>query len=363
MRIGTMKGGAMGRRAAEGADAVVSHFEFWPGWAFYGPIVLQWIGLGLRYGDFSLPTAANPRIEVGGLCGESKGAILDQIRAPARDAVAPYVRLRPEGPNACERAMAAAGLAYPVVAKPDIGCNGSGVRLVRGRADLARYLQAFPADAALLLQHYVPFEGEAGLFYIRHPGEARGRVTSVTLKQAPVLTGDGRSTLRALLMADRRAFAARRQYLPHLAGRLHQVPAAGERVRLVFVGNHCKGSIFYDGRDLVTPALTAQVEALARAMPDFHFGRFDVRYASGAALREGDFCVIEVNGVGSEATHVWDARTRLRDAWRDQFQHYRAAFEIGRANRARGLRPSGMRTVLRHWRLQRRLMRSYPAHD
>ncbi len=362
MKTEAVRTGVIGSRA-EGADAVVSHFEFWPGWAFYGPIILQWIGLGLRYGDFSLPTAANPRIEVGGLCGESKGAILDQIRAPARDVVAPYVRLWPEGLDACERAMDAAGLAYPVVAKPDIGCKGSGVRLVRDRADLARYLHAFPADAALLLQRYVPFEGEAGLFYIRHPGEARGRITSVTLKQAPVLTGDGRSTLRALLMADRRAFAARHQYLPHLAGRLDQVPAPGERVRLVFVGNHCKGSIFYDGRDLVTPALAARVEALARAMPHFHFGRFDVRYASGAALRDGDFQVIEVNGVGSEATHVWDARTRLRDAWRDQLQHGRAVFEIGRANRARGLRPSGMRAVLRHWLLQRRLMRSYPAHD
>ena len=106
-----------------------------------------------------------------------------------------------------------------------------------------------------------------------------------------------------------------------------------------------------------------RLEALARAMPHFHFGRFDVRYASGAALRDGDFQVIEVNGVGSEATHVWDARTRLRDAWRDQLQHGRAVFEIGRANRARGLRPSGMRAVLRHWLLQRRLMRSYPAHD
>ena len=96
MRIEVAGMGAIKRRAARGADAVVSHFEFWPGWAFYGPIVLQWIGLGLRYGDFSLPTAANPRIEVGGLCGESKGAILDQIRPPARDAVAPYVRLWPE---------------------------------------------------------------------------------------------------------------------------------------------------------------------------------------------------------------------------------------------------------------------------
>ncbi|MFT9216834.1 MAG: D-alanine--D-alanine ligase, partial [Acetobacter malorum] len=55
----------------------LSSFEFWPGWAFYTPVVIYWILLGIRYGDFSTPTAANPRIETGGLCGESKSGILD----------------------------------------------------------------------------------------------------------------------------------------------------------------------------------------------------------------------------------------------------------------------------------------------
>lgn len=361
MRLGLGLGAMEAQNRA--TDPVVSVFEFWPGWVFYAPIVLHWIGLGLRYGDFSLPTAANPRIEVGGLCGESKSGILDQIQGPARGAVAPYVALVPDGAESCERAMAAAGLAYPVVVKPDIGCNGCGVQLLQDGAGLRRYLHGFPSGAALLLQHYIPFEGEAGLFYVRYPGEPAGRITSVTTKHVPVVVGDGRSTLRTLIMADPRAAAARHQYLPILADRLHEVPGRGERVRLAFVGNHCRGSIFRDGRHLLTPALTTQVDALLQAMPHFHFGRLDVRYRSVDALRAGAFTVIEVNGVGSEATHIWDARTRLFQAWRDQFRHYRAAFEIGHANRARGERPSGMRAMLRHWRLQRRLMRAYPAHN
>ena len=362
MRDGALTS-AVDAAPARRSDPVVSHFEFWPGWAFYTPIVVQWVLLGLRYGNFSLPTGANPNIEVGGLCGESKCGILDQIQGPARASVAPYVKLRPTGLAECEQRMAGAGLAYPIVAKPDIGCNGAGVRLIRDRPALGRYLAEFPPGAALVLQHYIPFEGEAGLFYIRHPHEAQGRITSVTLKQAPVLVGDGHSTLRSLILADERASAARHQYLPHLADRLDLVPLAGKRVELVFVGNHCKGSIFHDGRDQVTAALTAKVEAIARAMPEFYFGRLDVRFRSAAALREGDFMVIEVNGVGSEATHVWDARTRLFQAWADQFRHYGAAFAIGHANRARGLPPSGLRAMWRQWRLEQRLMRSYPRHS
>ena len=58
------------------------------------------------------------------------------------------------------------------------------------------------------------------------------------------------------------------------------MPARGERVRLVFAGNHCKGAAFRDGRDLITPALTERVDWLARTIPGFHFGRFDVRFSS-----------------------------------------------------------------------------------
>jgi hypothetical protein len=349
---------------------VVSFFEFWPGWLFYAPVVAQWIALGLRYGDFSLPTAANPCIEVGGLCGESKRAILDQVAGAERDVLARYTSIVTHASDpaadleAAERAVQRAGLGYPFVVKPDIGCNGTGVRLVTDRAALARYLSAFPRSTGVLLQEFVAEEGEAGLFYIRHPGEPRGRLTSITLKYSPFVTGDGRSTLRELILADPRAGRVAQLYLPRLAERWDEVPRQGELVRLVFVGNHCKGSIFRNGSGLATEALTDRVERLARALPEFWFGRIDVRFGSVQALARGEgFRVIEINGVGSEATHVWDPATPLLEAWRAQFFHYGAAFRIAAANRARGFRPVGIRAMWRHWRRQTRLMAAYPMND
>jgi hypothetical protein len=144
---------------------------------------------------------------------------------------------------------------------------------------------------------YPDAEGEAGIFYVRHPDEACGRITSITLKHAPVLLGDGRSTLRQLIHADPRAGRIPHIYLPRLAHRLDNVPATGERVRLVFVGNHCKGSIFQDGTWLATTALTEAFERIARSMPNFHFGRIDVRFESLPALLSGEgFRIIEING-------------------------------------------------------------------
>ncbi len=348
----------------------VSFFEFWPGWLFYAPVLAHCLLMGLRYRSLTVLTAANPAIPGGGLCGESKLDILDQIGPEARGVVARYASIRTHDWNA-HADMAAAGqslasvaLAYPVVAKPDIGCNGTGVRLISNDGDLFRYLTAFPRNQRVILQEHIPYENEAGIFYIRHPGEQGGRITSLTLKYAPYVIGDGRSTLKKLILADSRAGRVPHLYLPRLGRRLHEVPPAGARVRLVFVGNHCKGSIFRDGKDHATPELTAQAEQIARSMPGFHFGRIDLRFESIGALRRGEgFRVIEVNGVGSEATHVWDPRTSLWEAWRAQFYHYGQAYRIGAANRARGELPLDGAGIISMWRLQKRLMRSYPLND
>lgn len=344
----------------------ISSFEFWPGWLFYLPVVLFWAVLGLRYRSFTLPTAANPRVETGGLCGERKSTVLDQAGSSAARWIAPYA-VFVTGEDDVARAMLAMGtaaLALPIVVKPNIGCNGTGVRLVESSERLAETLAAFPRGVELVLQALVTYEGEAGIFYVREPGAGSGRITSLTLKQAPVLIGDGHSSLAELILQDERSRQIPDIYMPRLAGRLDHVLQPGERFRLVFAGNHCKGSIFSDGCEDITRALTRRVDDIMKDIPDFHFGRMDVRFETRALLRSGEgFRIIEINGVGSEATHIWDRNTRLRAAYRDQFSHYRKAFEIGATMRGRGAVPTGVLELLAYWRLQRRLMASYPLND
>ncbi len=352
--------------APEARHRDISRFEFLPGWVAYGPIVAQWVLLGLWHRDFSVPTAANPRITTGGLCGESKSAILDLAGGPARDWIAPYTTMVTGQDDLARaaRAMAAAGLGLPIVVKPDIGCNGTGVRLVNNEAELAAALAAFPRDVGLMLQQLVEWEGEAGVFYIRHPDDESGHISSLTLKHPPTVTGDGSSTLRALIASDPRHSRLQHLYLARLGDRLDGVPARGAVEKLVFAGNHCRGSIFRNGAASITPALTARIEAIARAIPDFHFGRIDLRFRSLQALRQGqDFAIIEINGVGSEATHIWDPDTTLREIYAAQLRHYATAFSIGAELRRRGAKTSGARRMFLDWRNQKRLLRSYPMND
>ncbi|HJQ55334.1 MAG TPA: hypothetical protein VJ890_00420 [Vineibacter sp.] len=347
----------------------LSFFEFWPMWAFYGPVFAYVAWLMLRHRGINLPTLANPSFPGGGFYGESKAAILDLACRAAPQWIAPFITVdRPDQPRdvGAETRIALcrlreAGLALPVVAKPDLGCRGAGVRLIRTEADLTCYLRAFPTGASLVLQRLADVEGEAGVFYVRKPNEARGRILSLTLKYFPRVVGDGASTLRELILRDPRAGKVPHLYLKRHAARLGEVIAAGEAVRLSFSGSHSKGAIFRDGTGYITKAMQDRIDAIARAIPDFHFGRFDVRFASFEALQRGEgFVILEINGAGAEMTHVWDRRTTLRSAWSTIMRQYRLLFEIGRMNRDRGHRGQSLASFWRQYRRENALTAVYP---
>ena len=351
----------------------LSFFEFWPMWAFYPPVMAYAAWQMLRHRSVLLPTAANPSFPGGGFFGESKAEILALAVRHVPDWVAPFVTVdRPAtpGPDASAERDAAlavldrAGLALPVVAKPDLGCRGAGVKLVRTPEQLQAYLAAFPAGARLLLQRLVPHEGEAGIFYCRLPGQAKGRIVSITLKYFPHVVGDGRRSLRTLIEADPRAGKLAHLYLKRHIARLDTVPAAGEAVRLAFAGSHSRGAIFRNGTHLVTPEMEARFDAIAQALPEFHFGRFDVRFGSFSDVQLGrGFTILEINGAGAESTHIWDRRTGLLQAWRDLMRQYRWLFEIGAANRARGFQPMGWADFRAAYRREKALTPLYPATD
>ena len=46
-------------------------------------------------------------------------------------------------------------------------------------------------------------------------------------------------------------------------------------------------------------------------MPEFHYGRFDLRFESIEALMRGEsFSIVEIIGIGGEAIDCWDPRLR-----------------------------------------------------
>ena len=232
--------------------------------------------------------------------------------------------------------------------KPDVGERGTDVCVLRDESELVRELEARDRDQ--ILQEYVRGR-EFGVFVLRRPGDDRFRVVSITRKEMPVLVGDGERTLERLVLDDDRAVCLYEHYLASNAARWLEVPAAGERVQIVDLGTHCRGSIFLDGSDLRTDALEERMDRISKGYAGFHYGRYDLRADSEEALREGrDFKLLEVNGLTSEPAHVYDPRYSAADARRCFRELWTEAFAIAAANHAAGAPLVGWQEL---WRLLR----------
>lgn len=345
---------------------------------FYIPIGAQWLWLGLRHRSLTLPTAADPLIEAGGMWGESKSACLRLAGPTASPWIAPFTTLRrSEGSDSADsdhaRALAAldeAGLSFPLVVKPDIGWRGFGVRLVRDSAALADYIRAYPPRQTMVLQRLIPWDGEAGIHYVRRPGQAEGRIFSLTFRYYPHVIGNGSSTLRDLILFDERANWKAETHLgsdpKHLGAAstmdLDRVPAPGEVVRLAFIGSNRVGGLYRDAAQHITPMLTQRIDEISRDIPEFWFGRFDVRFESIEKLEQGEgLTIIEINGIGGESIDVWDPAMPLGDVYRRLFRQQSTLFAIGAHNRARGFAPQSAWGFLRCALRQQWLIRRYPA--
>jgi hypothetical protein len=139
-----------------------------------------------------------------------------------------------------------------------------------------------------------------------------------------------------------------RFYLDKQKDRLWDTPAPGEAVQLVELGTHCRGAFFLDGAAVKTPALAEAIDRVSRGFAGFYFGRFDIRTPSVEDFKRGEnFKVIELNGVTSEATHIYDPGHGLLAAYRTLCQQWRIAFAIGAQNRARGVPPTPVRALIR----------------
>ncbi len=347
-----------------------SFFEFWPTWLFYVPVVLQWLVLSARYGSLSLPLIANPSVHLSGMVGAAKSTVFDRAGSRAREWILPWAVLPiDDAPlnrlvEESDRLMRDSGLEFPVVAKPDFGCRGAGVKLIQDRESLAAYIDAFPSGGAIQLQQLCNWEAEAGVFYVRHPDNQAGEITSLTLKYTPFVVGDGERTLSQLVRADPRAGELLHLYQERHANSWHDVLPAGEPYRLVFSASHCRGAVFRDAGHLITDELREALDHIFHDIEGYYYGRLDIKFKDVASLQAGrDFAIIEINGASSESINIWDRDTSIGNAMKTLLQQYNTLFKLGSANRKRGHQTPGLGALYQAWRYERQLVQQYPQND
>ncbi|MDN3648950.1 D-alanine--D-alanine ligase [Reinekea marina] len=347
-----------------------SFFEFWPTWAMYLPVLIQWLLLSIRHRSLTLPLIANPNLPLSGMVGVPKSELLAQAGPLLNAHILPWftytVSTHPisEQIDSIEAKLQARKLAYPFVCKPDIGCRGAGVKLIHSADQLSNCLSCYPAGANCMIQQLADYEPEAGVFYVREPGQTTGKIISLALKYSPYIVGDGQHTLAQLIDQDRRA-----RELKHLYEKRHQdswekIIPKGEPYKLVFSASHCRGAVFKDAAQFITPELTLAIDSLMQDLPDFHYGRLDIKFKDSSSLQAGKTLqVVEINTASSESLHIWDANTSFSQAISSLLFQYKTLFRIGSLIRKQGIKTPTIGELVRRWRLEKELTLTYPETD
>ena len=312
-------------------------WEFWPVWLFYIPVAGYILLLTLRYRGLMF-TAVNPGMEGSGVIGEKKSESLSILQSALPRQVALMELVSQQQPVSqqlaqCLAFIKAKHLNFPIIVKPDSDQRGIDVVIANDQSELAAYFNKTRFDT--IIQEYVPGV-EFGVFYYRNPPEPQGKIFSLTHKCFPSVVGNGKDTLEALILSHPRLHYMARFLLKLYSEKLQMVPAIGEEVKVVRLGSHCRGSLFLEGKQYHTSQAEAAIETISQQLPGFFFGRYDIRADSIEAFQRGEFKVIEVNGVTSESTNIYDPQYSLFDAYRILFKQWRLAFAIGQDNKSRG---------------------------
>ncbi len=324
------------RRIRAAVDRAFNH-EYWPTFFVYIP-VLCW-GLGRVFSGKGLGkmTAVNPGYsDDAGVQDESKIDLnLKLGDGTANDPSILHCVLIDEDTNTQKRIDSAiealdndealGGL--PVICKPDKGERGRAVKLQMTKDGVAQYCRE--NHEPFVMQKYHPGPLELGVLWVRHvesitdPDYAgpSGFIYAITIKHFPVLIGDGKHTIRRLILMHNRHRAQASIFIERFRDQLDRILDEGEELPMGFAGNHAQGAMFTDGEHLITPELSAKLCSIAdRFNKDggggFDIGRFDIRCESLDQLRKGEgFGIVELNGLTSEPTNIYDPDRSLYWAW------------------------------------------------
>lgn len=304
----------------------LNHHEYWPWWLLVMPIWPLWAWYMLTSRRLTWFTAVNPGMEDSGFLGESKMRILESIPVQYKPETL-FIEFDNELPPVHNL------LPIPFIAKPDIGGRGRKISVIESVESLVHYHQTVGEN--YLIQAIIPYELEFGIFYIRMPDDEQGEIVSVAQKEFLTVWGDGKRNIRQLLLRDKRGSLQIKRLAQTID--LAEILPAGKSKLLEPIGNHCRGTIFRDRRDLICPQLNAVFDNICKQIDGFYYGRFDLRVRSIDDLLQGKHIqIMELNGLTADAAHIFDPNARLRDALSTQISNCKKSYRIAKYNLHRG---------------------------
>jgi hypothetical protein len=308
----------------------LKNWEYWPTFMFYIPNLPYALYLAIKARSLTFYTAANPILKSSGNGTESKYETIKLIPKKYRPKT---ILVTPnENIDLVFKKIEIEKIEFPVIAKPDIGFRGLLVKKINTETELEEYLKKYPID--IIIQEFISYKNECGIFYYRLPNQEKGNITSITLKKFLSLIGDGKSTLSELILNDKRASIYYAIFKEIHKEELNSIPKKETPVLLSSIGNHSKGAQFKNGNDLKSNELTTVIQEIEQQIDGWYYGRLDIKYESfEKILSDNEFKILEINGIISEPTHVFDASTySYFNALKSIRNHWKILYNVSTEN-------------------------------
>lgn len=313
------------------------NWEYWPWKVVYIPVLMQYVWHGILAKTFTYPTLINrPYMIYGGIVEESKWEMYLKTPSP----LMPQTELFPEysSPEELIAFLKEKKLDFPLILKPDGGMRGKGIEKVNSLKEIL----ALTVDRQFvyLIQEFMDFPQEVGLFAFKHPKTDKWVVSSIMERGFPTVKGDGKSTLEDLIRKSPRMFLQLKRWKQNEFLDLNQVLALGEEKVIDKIGNHRLGTKFIDKQDKISDALTLAIGDICDQIEGLEYGRLDICFNTWEELEQKkNFSIIEINGANAEPAHIYDPKHSLFYAWKVLFYHFRMQYYIALNARKRGEKP------------------------
>lgn len=265
---------------------------------FYAPVLLALERYCKKQGlSPALLLKTNPGFDFGGIiCGKSRVFEVFLKKKSNSRFFAKSAFLKASAPAAARLALAEEfmednRLPYPVILKPDFGVEGIGLRLVKSRTELRKFIAKIKED--YIIQEYIDWPDQLGVFFIKEPGQKAGKIWSIT-EVVPKRKGSKK---------------------PKLITPFHR--------------------FFYKERkDLVTSRVK-KIFSQISDVPGFYYGRYDIRVRdlSEFARQGTGFKVLEVNvGPHSIPLQALEKDNNLKVKHQVIYEGIKTAFRIAEKN-------------------------------
>jgi hypothetical protein len=309
----------------------------WERWSYdviYLPVGIVWLWYIVKARSIWYFTPVNPSLIFAGFEGGSKKEMFDQLPLwsyPTTLLIEPAEEI-----EKVKSRMRLVNLNFPIVVKPDSGMWGVLFRIIKNEHELEMYHDKVGEN--YILQTYVDSSLEFSVFHIRYPGETKGIVTGLIVKDLLHVTGDGKKILAKLVAEHPSAKYKEEEMKKRHEENWNKIIPANEKYFLSMAGNHGAGAKFINLNHEIDQQLCDVFDRISNEAGQFYFGRYDLKCTSLEDLKAGkNIQVLEFNGAGAAITHVFDRNMSYGAALKEIVRHWRHLYRIGRINHKKGV--------------------------